>query len=106
MYRKHSESSIPLSKSTPGPIRRRDCRDMSILANDPHFKQMVAKAMNKGTRAVTELLAEVAITFDAQDLIEETLSGYCRLDHEVLRISRGDRFAPPPIYLTASKEVR
>jgi hypothetical protein len=69
-----------------------------------NFQRLVTMACALGPRVIAELLAKIGAEFLIRVPIEQKHARYARLDPEILRAVRGDRFPPVPLRLVIKRE--
>lgn len=101
MYTQNPQNSIPSKAPSPGPVRKRDCRHMVTLEQDPTFRGPICRMIrNHDERAIVAMCAQVAVELGCEDRLREIFRDYNRLDPSIIRELGADRF---PVVL---REVR
>lgn len=82
-------------------VRRTDMHTLRPvdLSSRPSFQRDAEALVEKGPRAVAELLAEIAVRFDGDDRrwLLERLAAYRGIPQEQLIATGGDRFPATPL---------
>ena len=68
------------------------------LVSDMRFRQMVERIHGLGSRAVAELLAEIAVKHSITPALQKTLERYASIDPQALQALGGDKFWPAPVH--------